>query len=185
MQRDDPPDGAHEQQGGSLPAQLGERVESIVRAAKEEAAAVQRHLAAQRREAEEEAQRYLLEARRQADRLAEERARRLRELTDDLIGRAEAIRDQVEELSVALERATRALEQEGLGAEPAPDAGGSGRDLGVEDLRAARLAAIELAVAGRSREEVDDHLRRSLGMGDTRRLLDDVFAEPGAARTRS
>jgi hypothetical protein len=178
MQRDDPPDGAKQQHGGSLPAQLAERVASIVRAAEQEAATVRRELAAQRRAAEQEAERHVLEARRRADRLTEERSRRLRELTDDLIGRAETIRGQVEELSVALERATRALEPS-----PAPGAAASnsaGSD--VEDLRAARLVAIELAVAGRSREEVDQHLRRSFGIGDTRRLLDDVFAEPGGAR---
>jgi hypothetical protein len=43
-----------------------------------------------------------------------------------------------------------------------------------------RLVAIEMAVAGRSREQVDEHLREAFDVNDTRALLDDVF---GAVRT--
>jgi hypothetical protein len=44
-----------------------------------------------------------------------------------------------------------------------------------EDMGAARLVAIEMAVAGRTRAEVDHHLRDSFRITDTAELLDDVF----------
>jgi hypothetical protein len=42
-------------------------------------------------------------------------------------------------------------------------------------LEAARLVAIEMAVAGRTRSEVDAHLRESFRIADPSAVLDDVF----------
>jgi hypothetical protein len=151
-----------------LPAHVASRVEAIVRAAEQEAAAVQRDIAAERQAA----------------------ADRLRELTDGLVERAEAARTQLDELLAALERTAAAVDTRALGGDtrtnqssadpedaaraPAPD------DLrpplaGARDLSAVRLVAIEMAVAGRSRSEVDRHLHEAFGVADTRALLDDVF----------
>lgn len=44
-----------------------------------------------------------------------------------------------------------------------------------QSFDAARLVAIEMAVAGRTRAEVDRHLRESFRIDDTAELLDDVF----------
>lgn len=294
MERDEPSDA---QQPASLPAHLATRVEAIVRAAEEEAAAIQREMEAQRRVAETEGRRYLVEARRQADALADQRMRRLRELTDELIERAEATKHQFDTLLAALQRASADIESgvdtptapaapqppparptppppggaarlprggEALvpahspGAElplppPAPSAraealarateheadesapaGGSGTDAARgrsshaaesssftppppppdyagpaasgarpgaeldpatpgaesqdprrEDLGAARLVAIEMAVAGRTRSEVDRHLRDSFRIKETADLLDDVFGgEAGDSASR-
>lgn len=52
-------------------------------------------------------------------------------------------------------------------------------------LEAARLVAIEMAVAGRTRAEVDAHLRDSFRIDDTADLLDDVFGGGSGEATRS
>jgi len=40
----------------------------------------------------------------------------------------------------------------------------------------ARLAAMEMALQGASREQIDAYLRNNLRVGDTRELLDEVFS---------
>jgi hypothetical protein len=49
---------------------------------------------------------------------------------------------------------------------------------------AARLVAIEMAVGGSSRAEVDEHLRTRLGVADPDPLLDDVFGVASHAGSR-
>ena len=49
---------------------------------------------------------------------------------------------------------------------------------------AARLVAIEMAVGGSSRAEVDQHLRERLGVADPEPLLDDVFGVASTAGSR-
>jgi hypothetical protein len=181
-----------------LPARLAARIEAIVRAAEQEALAVQRDLAAQRRLAEQEARRYLDEAHRRADAIGEDRVRRLRELTDELVQRAELVKRQLDELARAIERAAGAVERDpelrptpearppAVGAPPAGEpisfarsapaaAPADGDRARGGDVGAARLVAIEMAVAGRSRQEAARHLRDSFRLADTERLLDDVF----------
>ena len=49
-------------------------------------------------------------------------------------------------------------------------------DSGSENgLDSARLVAIEMAVSGRSREEVGRHVRAAYDLADVESLLDDVF----------
>ena len=52
------------------------------------------------------------------------------------------------------------------------------------DLDAARLAAIQMAVAGSTRDEVQGHLRDRFGLEDVTAILDDVFGtgSPGSSR---
>ena len=45
-------------------------------------------------------------------------------------------------------------------------------------LDSARLVAIEMAVSGRSREEVGRHVRAAYDLADVESLLDDVFGPP-------
>jgi hypothetical protein len=47
------------------------------------------------------------------------------------------------------------------------------------NLDAARLLAIEMAVSGHTRQEVDAHLREAFRVTDTAQLLDDVFGREG------
>ena len=49
---------------------------------------------------------------------------------------------------------------------------------------AARLVAIEMAVGGSSRAEVEEHLRERLGVADPEPLLDDVFGVASHAGSR-
>jgi hypothetical protein len=49
---------------------------------------------------------------------------------------------------------------------------------------AARLVAIEMAVGGSSRAEVEQHLRDGLGVADPEPLLDDVFGAASTAGSR-
>ena len=181
MERDGAKDSEGPQDGvGDLPAAIAARVEGIVRAAEREAAAVQRDLAAQREAAEAEMQRYLAEARRREDMLSGDRQQQLRELTGELVERAEGTAQQLEALLDALKRTVAALETGSVDGEPvAAAAPAEPAVVGRRDLSAARLVAIEMAVAGRTRDEVDDHLRHAFDVDDTRALLDDVFGAVG------
>jgi hypothetical protein len=49
---------------------------------------------------------------------------------------------------------------------------------------AARLVAIEMAVSGSSRAEVEQHLRDQLGVAEPEPLLDDVFGAASTAGSR-
>ena len=44
-----------------------------------------------------------------------------------------------------------------------------------EDLLGPRLVALQMAVAGGNRGEVEEHLRRAFDLADPRQILDDVF----------
>jgi hypothetical protein len=71
------------------------------------------------------------------------------------------------ELSAPASGATAAA---AVAAEPAPSAGTT-----TSPSDAARLVAVEMALAGSSREDVDRHLRSAYNVTDTGDLLDDVF----------
>lgn len=136
------------------PSALRAQVEAIVHAAEAEAAATRHDLAVQRRLAGH--------------------LQRLNELTDELSDCAEAIGDRLDGLAAALRRTAAGLAP----APPAPENDGAPSGGGAGGApSAARLLAIELAVAGRSRGEVDRQLREALDVRDTRALLDDVFGD--------
>jgi hypothetical protein len=86
-------------------------------------------------------------------------ARRIVALADEALAQVEATHRAVEELLAAVE-----------GAQPA-------RVVALQTgLDSARLVAIEMAVAGRSREEVSRHIGAAYeGRLDVEALLDDVF----------
>ena len=182
-------DGAKDPKGppeslGDLPDAIAARVEGIVRAAEREAEAVQRDLAAQRQAAEAEMQRYLADARDRAATLSGDRTQQLRELTGELVERAESTAHQLEALLDALKRTIAALETgtgdgEPRSTPPAAEPAAEPAAVGRRDLSAARLVAIEMAVAGRTRDEVDEQLRDAFDVDDTRALLDDVFGAVG------
>ena len=95
-------------------------------------------------------------------------AHRVRALADDALTRADAARAGLEELLGAVERLRTELAN---GSGP-PEAVPAAPSIGVDS---ARLVAIEMAVAGRSREEVADHLRTAYAGPDTDAVLADVF----------
>jgi hypothetical protein len=67
--------------------------------------------------------------------------------------------------------------------EPAQDHGRNG-DADILVPSAARLVAIEMAVGGSSRAEVEEHLRGRLGVAEPEPLLDDVFGAASHAGSR-
>ncbi|MDQ4040171.1 MAG: hypothetical protein M3141_00300 [Actinomycetota bacterium] len=94
-------------------------------------------------------------------------AEQVRVRAEDAIARVGAVRASLEELLAAVERLRGVLVEPPRPAARRPDVG----------LESARLVAIEMAVAGRSREEVERHLRASYGGADTSAVLADVFGE--------
>jgi hypothetical protein len=186
---------------------------------------------------ETELRHQVAEARRRLDEDVDERLRRLHEVTDSLVERAESVGRELDGLGAALRRAATdvedtasaplspsldgdpgpapvsdapapetaapepsaidALEAE-LGAPPpeayrptilqpglAPSGGATATAetvvaeaavaAGEPPSDAARLVAVEMALAGSSRDEVDRHLRSAFGVTDAGDLLDDVF----------
>jgi len=181
--------------------------------------------AQQRRErAEAEAQRYLEQARRQAEELAAGRARRMSELGDSIIERAQSILEQLEHADAVkrqlhtlvhalgetaervasetvptsspvvaaleeLERVEDAQTGQRTTVEPAETE--KGRRNGEraagdshDPTESGRLVALQMAVAGGTRSEVEAHLRRAFDLVDPAAVLDDVFGEgtPGEER---
>jgi hypothetical protein len=90
------------------------------------------------------------------------RAHRVASLAEAALAQVETTRRAVAELlaEIGTPRPAPAVAQEG-------------------GLDSARLVAIEMAVAGRSRDEVGHHLRATYDAGDLEALLDDVFGPPG------
>jgi hypothetical protein len=92
-----------------------------------------------------------------------------------------------EEPVSALERLRRAAGEPNEGApgvvelapEQAPSQPASERDLAAagppDETLAARLVALQMAIAGGSRAEVDAHLRRAFALEDPSQMLDEVF----------
>jgi hypothetical protein len=246
-----------------LAPEVSRRVSSILDAVEREATRL-------RGEATEEAQRYLDYSRRRADDLVAERQRRIAELSDEIVSKAEAVVGRLEDaapvregfdnlvraLGDAAERLAREAENTahdyeapafhdeavqsfvgspppaqppvppappappvppygqpasppppappaadydppetyqpfpapapppapGYGApapaherpatEPYPTPAGGEDWQGVDD---ARLVAIQMAAAGRTRGQVREHLHNQMGLGETRSILDEVF----------
>jgi ketosteroid isomerase-like protein len=100
--------------------------------------------------------------------------RQLAEVADELLDQAAEIRAQWSRLGDAL-RAAGVESAEGA----ASEAGEAAEPPGVTS---ARLAAVDMAQEGASRDEVDAYLREELGIEDTAALLDEVFQArpPGA-----
>ena len=86
------------------------------------------------------------------------RAHRVNELAGEAIGQAETLQRTMERLLGEIATPPRAADA-GSRTEP----------------RRRPLAAIEMAVAGRTRSEVEEHLRATYALEDLDALLDDVF----------
>ena len=100
--------------------------------------------------------------------------RQLAEVADDLIEQAAEIRRQWAQLGDALRAA-------GIDDAERPEAVGDDGEPVEPALASARLAAVDLAQEGASRDEVDAFLRDELGVEDRDAVLDEVFG--AAAQT--
>lgn len=117
--------------------------------------------------AEREAERYVDEVKQSVDREAAEHARRLAEMSDALIARAEELRRQSEELLNSIEGSEAAAPESAPVAFPAQ-----------EYSAGARLLATQMAVAGSGRQDIRDRLVNDFGIRDPEPLLDSIFG-PG------
>src|SRR5438270_675719 len=154
--------------------EISERVRAVLSAAESAATAI-RHEAEQqaqqrRRAVEHERDRYLENARAEAEALLDERMRRISELSDSIIEGAEAEAGKkpspVERLRDAVRGENHAREAEA----EQPDKGFEG-----DEMLAARLVALQMAVAGSARGEVEEQLRKTFALDDPAEILNDVF----------
>lgn len=88
-------------------------------------------------------------------------------LADELLDQAAEVRRQWTELAEAL-----GVQPAG----PAEDAAGEGE---ASEADAVKLVALDMMLAGGSREEVREHLRETFGEADREAVLDEVFTQFG------
>jgi hypothetical protein len=211
MSFEQPPSHDHPE---SVADALASRVQAIVQAAEREATAVHADLETRRREAEAERRGYLEAARAQADAVGRQRLERLQELTTALTERAQECARQLDDLLSLMGEASselardHTLTEELLSSEPVLPSRGPGQEsvadstglddpegVGTEavseggggtesDHDAARLAAVQMAVAGSTREEVERFLRDRFGLLEVDVILDDVFGTGSQGTSR-
>ena len=173
---------------------LADRVGLVLRAAEDAAAAMRAEaeelFAARLAEADREAADVLARAQQRAD----EQLTQARELARVLVERATELMRRLED-SDEVRRAVEGLagevadlsEQAGDGSpaqEPTPEAqNGDSRSApaasqsGFEPAEEARLMALQMAMTGRTRGEVEADLRHGLGVEEPESILDDVFGK--------
>jgi vacuolar-type H+-ATPase subunit E/Vma4 len=175
-----------------LAPEISDRVRDILDAAEREAESL-------RAEAREEARRHAEDAKRRAGELVAQRERRISELSDALVARLEtllrglegaeearaAFEALVRALGDAAERIGREVSEPGEPSEQRAPVAGDQDTLAAQtheeqDPRAdgAHIVAIQMAAAGRTRGQVESHIRDSLGVADPAPVLDEVFG-PG------
>jgi hypothetical protein len=176
-----------------LAPEVSRRVRAILEVAEREADGL-------RADARADADRITEDAKRRADELVAERQRRVSKLSDALIARLEALLqglESAEEARAAFDGLVRALGEaaERIGREAAGQPARAGERTppasrsappppGPErDQRAngAQIVAIQMAAAGRTRAQVERHIRDSLGIADPASVLDEVFGEGAPA----
>jgi vacuolar-type H+-ATPase subunit H len=148
-------------------------------------AAAERTAAAIVEDARAEARRRLDESRAEANRAAAKRAEESARLTDELIGRTEAVWRQSDELLRLLGETKRHFDE----ASDGPPAGqppsylrevaGQGRPdaPGARHVEGARLLAAQMAVAGNSRAEIAATLRDKFAIEDPGPMLDAILGQ--------
>jgi hypothetical protein len=156
---------------GSLASAASDQIRAIIEAAEQTAAQI-------RADAEAEATRI-----RQR---AEEEASGIRsEARGDVKALLGSIQDGVRRLSADLEQLEAKLQPAEPTPAPPPPAPEPEPELtpataGDADLESARLVALNMALDGASRDEVDQYLSENFGLSDPKSLLDDVYASIGS-----
>jgi hypothetical protein len=171
-------------------ARAGQRIQEIIDIA-------QRFAEETRLEAERSAAQYLDRLRREADQVAAERTRQLAALERSMIARAERLRAELAEMIAELDRT---IESVGSGAGSPGEVGGAREprfdapraaaarsepvaDPGVSGPAARRqryegealLRAVQLAVMGKERAEIEETLTDEFGFTDPAPLVDEVL----------
>ena len=176
----------------AMAAELAPRIAAILGAVEREADRIVE-------EVREQAEHELEVARRQADGLVAERQRRISELSDALVERAEMVLERLADaqgIRNSFERLVGALAQaaDHLTLETEPGSGparvapriravaepGGGEEDETQRVQRARHAAIRMAATGATRGQVGIELHDSLRLADPSSLLDEIFG-PGSA----
>jgi hypothetical protein len=168
----------------SLAGTAGERVRAIIEAAEASAAEI-------RAEAEAEAERVRASARREAEELLERVRRGVERLAHE-VGVPAAAPERVEAVASRREVDVSPAPAPAPVAEPEPDpdiALAEDAAVGLDDPKpepepagdheGARLVALNMALDGASRDDVEQRLRESHGVSDPAPLIDEVFASLG------
>jgi deoxyribodipyrimidine photolyase len=182
--------------GGAQPGTWAENPEQQIEAILESAEKVANDIVVS---AEREAERYVDEVKQSADQEAAEHARRLAEMSESLIAKAEELRRHSEELLNSIEHSEQVEHQESIQhLEPFEHREGEEAIVGTESARfespasepeeiafppqefsaGARLLATQMAVAGSGRQDIRDRLVNDFGISDPEPLLDSIFG-PG------
>jgi hypothetical protein len=161
------------------------------------------YAAERRREADAEAERRLREASEQAEALLSERLARISELSDRIVELAEDVSRALEDAARQLRGEATDHRPQAAGPEPEEEEHPMAdqvrplrppgersprplrpvapahvpRDDAETRLDDARLVALQMAVAGRTRDEVSAHLRTAFDVPDPDPILDHVFAD--------
>ena len=160
------------------PAQDAERADTVAERVAEIIDAAERAAEALRNEAEDRYAARIAEAEREAARVLDDAQRRAdREVAD--------ARELLRELVERATRLVRRLDAADAGPEeePAPERHPP-RPARLEPIEEARLMALQMAMAGRTRAEAEADLRHGLRVADPEPVLDDVFGKgtPGSQR---
>ncbi len=162
---------------GSLAATAGDQIRAIIEAAEQTAAqirsAAEEDAAEIRRQAEEEATGIRSAARGDVQELLDSIRERVTSLSADLKQLYERLQPPAASASREPEPAPTAVTPE-----PAERGSAGGEDEGG-DIESARLVALNMALDGASRDEVDHYLSENFSVSDRAALLDEVYALAG------
>jgi len=152
---------ASQRKSSSLAATASDQIRAIIDAAEQTAAQI-------RSEAEQEAERIRREAEEEASGIRSEARGDVQELL-------ESLRERISQLSADLDLLAERLRpaQPAPAAEPPAPAPAAVSDA---DTESARLVALNMALDGASREDVDRYLSENFELPDRQALLDDVYA---------
>lgn len=164
----------------ALAEEASAQVREIIEAAERTAAAIVE-------DARAEARRQLDEARAEANRAAARRAEESARLTDELIGRTEAVWRQSDELLRLLGETKQHFDETSQGTPPPGQPPSYLREVTGQSHRAdapggrhvegARLLAAQMAVAGSSRAEIAATLRDKFAIEDPGPMLDAILGQ--------
>jgi hypothetical protein len=158
----------------SLASAASDQIRAIIEAAEQTAAQV-------RAEAEAEATRIRQRAEEEAGGIRSEARGDVKALLDSIQEGVRQLSADLEQLEAKLQPAAPAPAPPDPEPEPEPEAEPEQAPAaaGDADLESARLVALNMALDGASRDEVDRYLSENFGLTNRKALLDDVYASIG------
>jgi small-conductance mechanosensitive channel len=159
----------------SLAATAGDQIRAIIEAAEQTAEQI-------RSEAERDAARMRREAEEEASGIRSDARGEVQALLDSIRAGVTSLGADLQQLHERLQPAAPPPDDsapesgERPSSEPIPAAPSEDTDA---DIESARLVALNMALDGASREQVDRYLKENFALSDREALLDDVYASVG------